>query len=264
MNKLYLKHKLLMSPVGPAFLKAKDILSVPHRLRHPELALLKEEDALMRAVFARLLKPESNCVDVGVHIGSVSQLFEALAPKGHHMLIEASPTKAAWLRKAFPKGELHQVAVSDSEGEVSFFENIDNPGFSSLGARASRGQISEIKVPCTTLDKLLANRDAVDLIKIDVEGFEYNVVKGAVEALKRLQPAIIFEAGALKDADLDNNSYTALFEMLTTELGYDVFPVFGFHYGRDPITQAEFASCRTYPFLAFNYVAVPQNRAVQK
>lgn len=258
MNTLHLKHRLVTSPVGERLWGLRHALSRMSYLRHPELALLGEEDVMMRAGLARRLTPDSVCVDVGAHIGSMSQLFRSLAPQGQHILIEASPSKAAWLRRAFPEYTLHQVAVSDSEGQVSFFENLDAPGFSSLADRGSRGRTVEIVADCTTLDKLLADCPRIDLIKIDVEGFEYNVVRGALETLARLRPPVLFEAGAARDKDLDNESYLKLFRLFTGEMGYDIRPVFGWHFDKPPISEAEFMACRTYPFLAFNFIALPR------
>ncbi len=258
MNKLYLKHRLVTSPAGAALLDLRHALSRLGYLRHPELALLGEEDVMMRAGLARALSSDSVCVDVGAHIGSMSQLFRRLAPQGQHIMVEASPSKAAWLRAAFPDYTLHQVAVSDDEGQVSFFENLDAPGFSSLADRGSRGRTVEIVAECTTLDVLLADRPRIDLIKIDVEGFEYNVVRGALETLARLRPLVVFEAGAAKDKDIDNEVYLKLYQLFTQELGYDIRPVFGWHFDKPPISEAEFMACRTYPFLAFNFVAQPR------
>ena len=257
-SKLYIKHRLVVSPVGASLLGARQRLSRLKHLKYPELALLREEDVLMRSVLRRLLSRNSVCVDVGAHIGSISQLFHCYAPDASHVIVEASPHKAAWLRKAFPRATVHQVAVSESIGEVSFFENLDRSGFSSLRDRHSRGRTQEIVTKCTTLDQLLTDRNRIDLIKVDVEGFEYNVFKGAQAVIDQHRPILIFEAGAAKDKDIDNEAYMALFDLLTGPLGYDLRPIFGEHWGKAPITKAEFMACRTYPFLAFNFIARPK------
>lgn len=257
MNTLHLKHRLVTSPLaGPLMATRRAAQNTWRNLRHPELGLLHQEDRMMEAVIARALKRASVCIDVGAHIGSMTHLFRRLAPEGAHLAVEAVPFKAAWLRKAFPDLTIAETAVSDSEGEVTFYENLDRPGFSSLGAR--QGRVQEMTVPCTTLDRLLADRDRVDLMKIDVEGFELSVIRGAREVIARLKPVLLFEAGAAEDPDIDNADYIALLDLLTGEMGYEVRPVFGEFYGKAPMTQAEFLAFRTYPFLAFNYVARPK------
>lgn len=260
-NTLFLKHRLIVSPLSETLLSLRHKLSRFENLRHPELALLHEEDHMMRSAVRKALPNDAVCVDVGAHIGSVTQLFRSASPDGQHIMVEASPSKAGWLRTAFPNYLMHQVAVSDTQGEVSFFENLDNPGFSSLGARSSRGEVREIKAKCTTLDLLLSDTPRIDLIKIDVEGFERQVISGARDTLARLRPPVIFEAGAVKDPDIDNESYDQLFEMLTQEMGYDIRPIYGWYFNHPPISAAEFNTCRTYPFTAFNYIAHPKGAA---
>jgi len=256
MDILHLKHRLVTSPFGDVLKSVRRGLTSYRQLRNPELGLLYREDPMMEVIVAKALQRDSVCVDVGAHIGSMTQLFQKLAPKGAHVVIEAMPDKASWLRTAFPGLSVVQTAVSDREGEVSFFENLDRPGFSSLGARA--GRTREVTVPCTTLDALLADRERIDLIKIDVEGFELDVVKGARDLLARCHPLVIFEAGSAVDKDIDNANYIALLDLFNDELGYEVRPVFGEYFQKPPITQAEFLAYRTYPYQAFNYVARPK------
>ena len=260
MNTLYLKHRLVASPFGAKLLALRHNLSKLNYLKHPELALLREEEVMMRSCLVDHLRPDSVCVDVGAHIGSVTQLFRTAAPEGRHILVEASPSKAKWLRTAFPNYPVHQKAVSDTEGQVSFYENIDRPGYSSLGNRGSRGRLVEIVTDCTRLDTLLVNEDRIDLIKIDVEGFEYSVVRGAANTLSRFRPTVIFEAGAAADKEIDNESYLKLFRLFSEQLDYDIRPIFGWKFNKPPISEQEFMACRTYPFLAFNFVALPRER----
>ena len=46
--------------------------------------------------------------------------------------------------------------------------------------------------------------------------------------------------------------------MLTQELGYDIMPVFHFVHGKGAIDSNAFEQMRSYPFLAFNYLAIPR------
>ena len=259
MNMLYLKHRVVTSPLGPALMSLRwRYAQLRGLFSSPELALLREEDRLMRLQFRALLGPDAVCVDVGGHIGSISQEFRLIAPESHHIIVEASPEKAEWLRQRFPKAAVHQVAVSDrAGGSISFFENLDRPGYSSLSDRPGRGLIREVTVPCVTLDEMLADQGRIDLMKIDVEGHEYAVIRGAENCLQRLRPILVFEAGACEDPDVDNATYEALFRYLTEERGYRIKPVFGQHHNRPPITLAEFNTCRRYPFQAFNFFAFP-------
>lgn len=211
---------------------------------------------MMASLLARMVRPDWNCLDVGAHLGSVSYLLSRLATNGHLTMIEASPDKAAWLIARFPDAQVYPVAVSDSDGEASFYENLDHPGFSSLASRKSRGRVRKITVPARRMDSLIGPGQQIDLIKIDVEGFEYEALSGAKALLERCHPAILFEAGAINDSDVDSSKYDALFSMLTDEFGYRIYATFDLFHQRPAISGDSFRSYRTYPYLAFNYFAL--------
>jgi FkbM family methyltransferase len=95
--------------------------------------------------------------------------------------------------------ELHQAAVSDFDGQTIFYtqESIDgdfnlNLGLSSLIQREKYFK-SEIQVNVVSLDKFL-NGVAVDFIKVDVEGSEYQVFLGAINLIRSSKPIILWEA----------------------------------------------------------------------
>lgn len=258
MSLLYLKHLVATSPLaGPAD-AARQLLRRAKLVRHPELGMLAAEDPLIESVVRGALSRDSNCVDVGAHIGSMTRLFTTSAPDGDHMIIEPVAFKAEWLRKRFPRARVVRSAVADEVGEVTFYENVTSPGFSSMTDRSDFGTTRNYTVPCTTLDELLPDGNRVDFIKIDVEGHELSVVRGAQRVLRDSRPIILFEAGAIELDDASDASYTALFDLLTGELEYDVFSVFDYHYKRNPISLETFRSYRTYPFLSFNFVARPR------
>ena len=62
-----------------------------------------------------------------------------------------------------------------------------------MGSRAPQFNATPITVPSVTLDSLVKklNLASVDLIKIDVEGFELDVLKGAMELLSSEKPPLI-------------------------------------------------------------------------
>lgn len=252
-----IKHRLAVSPLAGPVQTLRRRLAAVRGARHPELGLLRQEDAMIDALLERMIKPDWNCVDVGGHLGSVSHLLRTLAPQGHLSIVEASPGKAAMLRATFPQSTVHAVAVSDNPGEVCFYENLSQPGFSSLANRNNRGATREITVPAKRLDDLVGD-DRVDFIKIDVEGFEFPALLGGARMLAREAPVILFEAGALDDDNIDASQADAMVRWLGDEMGYDIYATFDLFYGRPPINPEQFAAYRRYPFLAFNYFALPR------
>jgi FkbM family methyltransferase len=255
-NPLYLKHLLATSALAGPISKLRSRWQSRQISRHPELGILFQEDRMMVSLLERMVRPDWNCLDVGAHLGSVSYLLSRLAPNGHLSMIEASPDKAAWLSDRFADAQVYPVAVSDTDGETSFYENLDEPGFSSLASRKSRGSVRKITVPARRMDSLIGPDQQIDLIKIDVEGFEYEALSGAKDLLKRCHPAILFEAGAINDSEVDASKYDALFSMLSNELGYRIYATFDLFHQRPAISGETFRSYRTYPYLAFNYFAL--------
>lgn len=255
---LRLKHRLAVSPLAGALHAMRRTLARLQGVRHPELSLLRQEDQMIDALLSRMIKPDWHCLDVGGHLGSVSSLLRHLAPRGSLTIVEASPGKSALLASSFPEATVHRVAVSDVDGEVSFFENLAQPGFSSLANRDTRGETREIKVPARRLDDLIGEAP-VDFVKIDIEGFEFPALRGGQNIIAREKPVILFEAGALGDDTIDASQADDMVRWLQDDMGYDIYAAFDLYYERPPISTEQFAAYRRYPFLAFNYFALPRD-----
>lgn len=137
------------------------------------------------------VRPKS-VVDVGANLGNHSNFF-ALKGAG---VVAFEPVEANFnlLRLNLEHGLYHQVALGSSSacGELVFDS-------SSMGDSHLRGSIvlgneeglaTEV-VQIRTLDSFAL--DAVDLLKIDVEGYEMEVLRGAKDTLKRARPVIWLE-----------------------------------------------------------------------
>src|SRR5882672_2577872 len=132
MGLLYFKHLLVRTPLERPAKHLQHLLGLPKRLRHPELRELHLEDDRMHEAMRRLIRPESNCIDIGCHIGATLSLILKLAPRGKHFAFEPVPQKAAWLAGKFPEVIVKPMALSDQTGPLTFTENITRPGFSGL------------------------------------------------------------------------------------------------------------------------------------
>ncbi len=90
------------------------------------------------------------------------------------------------------------LAASDKSGTAEFNYVVSNPPYSGLKKRDYDRENEEdttIRVRTEPLDKLIAKNQLVDLIKIDVEGAEMQVLKGAADTIRRNKPIVIFEHG---------------------------------------------------------------------
>jgi FkbM family methyltransferase len=127
------------------------------------------------------LNRESVVLDIGANIGVMTRLFAERA--GHVHAFEPSPRALALLREnAPPNCTIHPIALGDHNEvtHIAELEALDESHVSETG----------IVVQMRTVDSLNLNPD---FIKIDVEGYEPAVLRGAVETMKR-GPMLMFEA----------------------------------------------------------------------
>jgi FkbM family methyltransferase len=243
---LYLKFLMIGTPLERPALAARWALAAPQRMRHPELWELYLEQRRLPLIMAKLLRLDSNVVDVGCHIGSFLNPAIKLSPNGSHVAFEPSPFMSKWLADRYKAVRVIAKAVSDLPGTASF--GTDPSGFNRLMRSHEIVDTRDFcEVDVCTLDDELTVR--VDLLKIDVEGNELAVLKGAVATLARWRPAIIFECGPPDDV-------AAVFDFLTKRAGYDVLSCSDFLFDRGPMDVGEFIRCSLYPFRAFNFVAL--------
>src|SRR3954453_20830755 len=135
-----------------------------------------------------LLAEDSNCVDVGANEGRFLWHMTQRAPRGRHIAFEPVPHLAARLRELFPGVEVHDAAVGDAAAEETRFVVVKNdPAYSGLRERdyPEGYETEEIRVRVERLDSELPPDYVPTLIKIDVEGAELGVLRGAVETIRR-------------------------------------------------------------------------------
>jgi FkbM family methyltransferase len=154
---------------------------------------------LLLTLLARELRDDSDCLDAGAHAGSVLREIVRLAPRGRHLAWEPLPAYAAALRVAFPIVDVREAALSDAAGERAFAYVLDDPGWSSLVAARptpSHGPTETLTVRCERIDDALPEDIRPAFLKIDVEGAEAQVLRGAQRALREHRPLIAFEHGS--------------------------------------------------------------------
>jgi FkbM family methyltransferase len=179
-------------------------------------------------VMKRVLQEDSNCVDVGCHKGSMLRHMLHFAPKGTHFAFEPLPMMYQGLLKSFgclSNLHLYDYALSDTAGSTSFQHVITNPGFSGFRRRRydrPHEQIQEITVKTNLLDNLIPKHTPVQFIKVDVEGAELQVLKGAIETIRKSRPIIVFEHG-LGAADYYGTSPENIYDLLAVQCGLRLF-----------------------------------------
>lgn len=133
-------------------------------------------------------------IDIGANIGNHSVFF-ASRFRGVHAY-EPNPRTYCLLKfntDSLANVECHQIGLGDVKGSFDLQQDSVNPGLASIKYNSdSPAKIFEIQVK--TLDELkIPEKEDLCFIKIDVEGFEENVIKGGEQTLRSLQPIVVFE-----------------------------------------------------------------------
>lgn len=151
----------------------------------------------------RYLRSGDYVIDVGANVGAFALPVAAvLGPNGRVFAIEASNRVFAYLQSNIKRNGLsnvlarHAVAASQEGGELTFFDApIENFG---MGSRVPWDTQTGYSVPAVRVDSMMSNLGiapgTVRLLKIDVEGFELDVLLGAAQLLNQpAPPIVIFE-----------------------------------------------------------------------
>jgi FkbM family methyltransferase len=253
-----LKYEAIRTPLEQPLLRAREMLQRFRGVRHPELRELFKEDRRIQSVLKKLIGRRSNCLDIGCHFGSMLSAFCRLAPEGHHVGIEAIPHKVRFLRRKFPEVDLLETALSDRADTVTFYVNRLASGFSGLAPHGD-GEFDEIRVSTARLDDLLTADRRFDFVKIDVEGAELMVLRGAAKLLARDEPVILFECGPSGPVAFGYQP-GEIHDFLTGACGYSVFTLKDFLSGGPATDRAGFEAALVYPFQAFNWIAAPPSK----
>ena len=154
---------------------------------------------------AEHLSPKATFVDVGAHIGYYSlKAATMVGPDGHVISIEPNPQTLPALRSNIEASHARGISVwpvacAESESTLEFYAAPRaNTGESSLSKENASQQgptAASFSVRARPLDAILkeAKLDRVDVIKIDVEGAELRVLKGAAQTLADFHPVLIVE-----------------------------------------------------------------------
>jgi FkbM family methyltransferase len=215
----------------------------------------RSDNDLIDAVIRHTVGPVSACIDVGAHAGRFTRSFVHHAPQGRHLAVEPLPWAAAQLRERYRGVDVREVALSDSHGTAQFHFLPDHPGRSSL--RRRRGwetyQVQTFDVTVTTLDALAAGRDYA-LIKIDVEGAQYQVLRGALATLRRCRPIVVFEHG--RPAEIDFGTTSGMIHDLFASCTMGLQDLEGFLVKPVPLDRDAFANA-VVSSPRHNFVAFP-------
>lgn len=191
-----------------------------------------------------LIKPGLRVIDVGVNFGETLLNFaQLLGADGMVYGFEPMPyiyekcLHNVSLNK-FKNIVIENAALSDNNENLIINDPANGNSGGTFVSKADENRPSEIVIKVATLDEYIAENkiEKVDVIKIDVEGFETNVIKGALNTLSKDKPAMFIEV-CDENLKRSNSSAIELIQLLE-ELNYKITqPLTGMKITSDNINE---------------------------
>jgi FkbM family methyltransferase len=167
-----------------------------------ELLIYGNHEPLTTGIILDELSEGMTCIDIGSNIGYYALLEGSkIGEKGIVFAIEPSPENFSTLIYNTKLQQNHNIhtfnfAIGDKNSEIEFL----------IGKKSNWSKVKDendiiksedkiIKVPVKTLDSFVKDNEIekIDLLRMDVEGYENNIINGATEVLIKFKPKIMVE-----------------------------------------------------------------------
>ncbi len=160
-------------------------------IRHLDRQMPLEEPELLE--LRRFVRPADTAVDVGGNYGLYTLALSRLARRV--ITVEPNPKLAsALIGLRLPNVEVKAIGLSSENGSATLMmpDRADGHAYASLRANVhDGGAVQTFTVPIKRLDDM--GLGEIQFIKIDVEGFEEQVLDGAEETIRRWLPVLLIE-----------------------------------------------------------------------
>lgn len=179
------------------------------------------------SLFRALLKGGETVLDVGANIGCTSLLFSESAE--HVYAFEPSPTTFSFLQKNVSGSQPSNISLFNiglgeepAQSTLTFSSSNRSGGFVSDQTKASEAGHTTENIVIRKTDEIVETNgiEKVDFIKLDVEGFEASVLRGATQTLARDRPIVALELNHWCLNAFQRTSIPDFFDLLRS-----VFPV---------------------------------------
>lgn len=176
------------------------------------------------------LTPESYFIDIGANIGYHTLFAASILTKGHVFAIEPQPRLCNQIKKSLDSNNFKNItiinkALGDKNDTLKLYIRDENIGSSSIGDNSNIGMCdvsSTELVSVARLDDIMCKVPRIDVIKIDIEGYEFEALTGARSLLKKFHPAIFLELSPMF-YESDYHGKTEAFINFLVELEYSFY-----------------------------------------
>jgi FkbM family methyltransferase len=211
-----------------------------------------------------LISPGSRVIDVGANIGVYALPWAAInADVTVHcfepnLAVRSRLARNVALNRLTARIRLHAEALSDHAGTATLYGSEDMSSLSK-GVHTGAGRAVPTEVPLARLDEIFGiEGPPVSLVKIDVQGHELEVLRGADAVISRHRPALILEHedDLYLSASEASQRKTDLAKLLS-RLGYETLYIS--RWGSELLTVADFSR-----HLNGDLLALPLDNQAQK
>jgi len=145
-----------------------------------------------------MIQPNSNIIDVGAFVGTFSI---PLLEEGHNSFMFESCNDFYQILKENTSKYSKASCINKAAGNKNTRVGVSLQNINFGGTHIKYGD----DVDMITLDSFFTDINRVDFIKIDVESYEYYVLQGAIEIIKKFKPVVLWEnlTPTFKDNSLD-------------------------------------------------------------
>lgn len=199
-----------------------------------ELGLSLPEDSI-RILSAIATSRTPMIFDVGANVGQSIQFFKRALPNANVHAFEPSPTTFRLLREAcsFPDVVLVNQGVGSTSGVLKLIENehSDVSSFLKPTGKMWGRVVGEVEVEVTTIDSYAERNgvDRIDFLKIDTQGFDLEVLKGATRMASLGQIKLVQLEITLADLYEGLPRVDVVLKFLLDQ-GFRVVGLYGFHH----------------------------------
>jgi len=165
-----------------------------------ELLLFKKHEPLFTKIIEKQIKKGMKCIEIGANLGYYALLESKLVGKnGLVICFEPSPINFEYLKNNCSLNDavnvkVYNYAVGDENKTINFLvTEASNLCRVVEKYNSSEGKI--VKIPLITMDSFISKNslESIDFVRMDIEGYEFNVYKGMKNLINKFKPDFAIE-----------------------------------------------------------------------